>query len=98
MFNYQFSCDVFVDDMHKQTQLLVEGLGIRAPSPKAIVTDSPEAHATMLRLQKNFSEAPTRLEIIQPAQTQGHWNTAHIQQAWYQQANRPVRFHNVVVV
>lgn len=98
MFDYMFSADIFVDDMRRQSELLVRHLGLRPPSDKAIVTDSPEAHATMFRLQRSFAAAPTRLEIIQPAQAEGHWNCAHIQQAWWQQRKRAVRFHNVVLV
>lgn len=98
MFDYMFSSDIFVDDMARQARLLVEHLRLHPPGPKAIVTDSPEAHATMMRLHKTFAEAPTRLEIIQPARTTGHWNVAHIQEAWRSQLTRPVRFHNNVVV
>jgi hypothetical protein len=98
VFDYMFSSDVFVDDMAREARLLVEHLRLHPPSPKAIVTDSPEAHATMIRLHKSFAEAPTRLEIIQPAGTTGHWNVAHIQDAWRSQRERPIRFHNNVLV
>ena len=64
MFDYMFSSDIFVDDMSSQARLLVEHLRLHPPGPKAIVTDSPEAHATMMRLHKTFAEAPTRLEIV----------------------------------
>ena len=98
MFDYMFSSDIFVDDMAREARLLVDHLRVHPPGPKAIVTDSPEAHATMIRLHKSFPEAPTRLEIIQPAGTTGHWNVAHIQNAWQSQRGRPIRFHNNVVV
>lgn len=98
MFDYMFSSDIFVDNMARQVELLVRHLRLHPPRPKAIVTDSPEAHATMMRLHKSFAEAPTRLEIIQPAGTTGHWNVAHIQDAWRSQVDRPIRFHNSVVL
>lgn len=98
VFDCMFSTDIFVEDMGLQARLFVEHFGVHAPGPKAIVTDSPEAHATMLRLHKSFAEAPTRLEIIQPAGKTGHWNVAQIQQAWHSQRERPVRFHNNVVL
>ena len=98
MFDYMFSSDIFVDDMARQAGLLVKHLRLHPPGPRAIVTDSPEAHATMMRLHKSFAEAPTRLEIIQPAGTTGHWNVAHIQEAWRSQLDRPIRFHNNVVL
>lgn len=98
MFDYMFSSDIFVRDMRAQADLLVRGLRLHPPSPRAVVTDSPEAHATMLRIRRDFALAPTRLEVIQPARPEGHWNCVHIQQAWRAQRARPVRFHNVVLV
>jgi hypothetical protein len=98
LLDYMFSSDVFVADMRLQADLLVSKLGIHPPSPRAIVTDSPEAHATMLRLDRSFANAPTRLEIIQPARLEGHWNVNHIQEAWQAQRDRPVRFHNTVYI
>lgn len=98
MFDYMFSADLFVEDMHRQADALVERFGLHRPGPRSVVTDSSDAHTVICRLAADLSHAPTRLEVIESTGKLDHWNGYNITQAWTDQVAKPTRFHNTVFI
>jgi hypothetical protein len=98
MFEYMFSADIFVEDMYRQVDGMVEHLGFHRPGPASVITDASDAHTIMCRLDRDISRAPTRLEVIQGTGSLKHWNGHNIMAAWRSQAHRAARFHNTVFV
>jgi hypothetical protein len=98
LFDYMFSADLFVEDMHRQVDALVERFGVHRPGPRSVVTDSSDAHTIICRLAPDLSLAPTRLEVIESTGSLEHWNGHNITQAWTDQLPQPTRFHNTVFI
>lgn len=98
MFEYMFSADIFVEDMYRQVDCMVERLGFHRPGPASVITDALDAHTIMCRLDRDISRAPTRLEVIQGTGSLEHWNGHNIMAAWRSQVHRAARFHNTVFV
>jgi hypothetical protein len=93
-----FSADLFVEDMHRQVDALVDRFGVHRPGPKSVVTGSSDAHTIICRLAPDLSQAPTRLEVIESTGSLEHWNGHNITQAWSAQLPKPTRFHNTVFI